>query len=66
MTIRRTDQDLPARRRVELTHAGKSRLLHAIDAQRRLNAARADLARTRADPHDPADPRHAYLTWPHD
>jgi hypothetical protein len=66
MTITRTEH-LSARRRSELNRDGESRRLsHAVDAQRRLKARGADGARTKADPHGPSDPRHAYLTQSHD
>jgi hypothetical protein len=40
MTIRRTNEHLPARRRVELNRDVESRrLVRAVDAKRRLNAA---------------------------
>jgi hypothetical protein len=63
----RTEQDLPARRRGEFNRDGESRRLsQAVDAQRRLNAHRADGARTKVEPYGPSDPRHAYLTQSHD
>lgn len=53
----RTEQELAARRRGELNRDGGSRrLLQAVDAQRRLDARRADGARTKAVPHGPSDP----------
>jgi len=45
---------------------GSRRLSSAVDAQRRLNARRADGARTKADPFGPSDPRYAHLTRAHD
>jgi len=42
------------------------RVSSAIDAQRRLNARRADGTGTKADPFGPSDPRYAYLTRSHD
>jgi hypothetical protein len=59
MTVRR--QDSAACRRGEFNRdPGSRRLSRAVDAQRRLNARRADDARTRAYSVGPSDPRHAY------
>jgi hypothetical protein len=67
MTMRRTDQASSAGRRGEPNRDVVSRRpLRAVDAQRRLNDDGADLARTKADPHGPVDPRHAYLMRSHD
>jgi hypothetical protein len=63
----RRTRDLPERRRGELN---RDRTIHrvslAIDAQRRLNARRADGSRTKADPFGPSDPRYAYLIRSYD
>ena len=61
----RTEHDRAARRRGELArdHASR-RVLLAIDAQRRLTAARDN--RVKPDPVGPSDPRYAYLTRTHD
>jgi hypothetical protein len=62
-----TGQDLAALRRGELNRdRGLRRLSEAIDAQRRLNARRADATRAKAHPVGPSDPRHAYLTRSYD
>jgi len=59
----RTEHNSAARRRGELTRdRGSRRLSPAIDAQRRLNARRADGTPTNADPFGPNDRRYAYLT----
>jgi hypothetical protein len=58
----RRTRDLPERRRGELR---RDRTIHrvslAIDAQRRLNARRADGTGTEAAPVGSSDPRYAYL-----
>ena len=60
-------QDWAARRRGEFNRErGSRRLLLAIDAQRSLNARRADGSRTKARPAGLSDPRYAYLTRSHD
>ena len=65
MTLRRRHS--AARRRGEFNRDRGSRLLsQAVDAQRRLNARRADDARTVAHPVGPSDPRDTYLTQSHD
>jgi hypothetical protein len=62
-----TEHNQAARRRGELTRdRGSRRLWSAIEARRRVNALQADGTRTKADPHGPDDPRHAYLTQSHD
>jgi len=61
----RSTRDPPARRRGELNRDRK-RVSLAVDAQRRLNARRADDTRTKADRFGPRDPRFAYLTRVHD
>lgn len=67
MTITRTEQDLPVRKRSELNRDGESRRVsRAVDAKRRLSAGGADGARTKADPHDPTNSKPAYLTQSHD
>jgi hypothetical protein len=59
----RTEHYSAARRRGELTgDRGSRRLSPAIDAQRRLNARRADGTPTNADPFGPNDRRYAYPT----
>jgi hypothetical protein len=59
----RTTRDLPERRRGELNRdRGSRRVSSAIDAQRRLNARRADGTRTNAGLFGPRDSRYAYLT----
>jgi hypothetical protein len=55
------EQESAARRR-----AFSQRLLAAIDAQRRLDAPRADGRATRSGPIGPKDPRYTYLTQSHD
>jgi hypothetical protein len=63
----RTEHNRAARRRGELTRdRGSRRLSPAIDAQRRLNARRADGTRTNADPVGPSDRRYAYLARSYD
>ena len=63
----RRTRDLPERRRGELKrNLGSQRLSSAIDAQRSLNARRADGSRTKADPVGLSDPRYAYLTRSYD
>jgi hypothetical protein len=63
----RTEESIAARRRGEQNRdRGSRRLSHVVDARRRLNAQRADNARTRADPLGPRDPRYAYLAQSHD
>jgi hypothetical protein len=58
-----SEQNWAARSRGELTRdRGSRRLSPAIDAQRRLNARRADGTSTNADPLGPNDRRYAYLT----
>ena len=65
MTPRR--QDWAARRRGELyRECGSRRLVPAIDAQRKLDARRADGTRPTAGPVGLSDPRYAYLTRSHD
>jgi hypothetical protein len=63
----RRTRDLPERKPGELNH---DRTIHrvslAIDAQRRLNARRADGIRTKADPVGSSDPRHADLARSYD
>jgi hypothetical protein len=60
-------QTLGARRRGELNRdRGSRQLSAAILAQRHLNTARDDRARTKADWLGPSDPRYAYLTHSHD
>ena len=62
-----TPQNLAALRRAKFNRdRGLRRLSQAVDAQRRLNARRADSTRANADPLGPSDPRHAYLTQSHD
>ena len=62
-TMTRTAHNSAARRRGEVTgDRGSRRLSPAIDAQRRLNAQRADGTPTPADPFGPNDRRYAYLT----
>jgi hypothetical protein len=64
-TLRR--QHAAARSRGEFNRDRRSRLLsQAVDDQRRLNARRADDARTVAHPVGPSDPRDTYLTQSHD
>jgi hypothetical protein len=59
----RTEHNLAARRRGELTRdRGSRRITPAIDAKRRLNARQADGTRTNADPFGPNDRRYAYPT----
>jgi hypothetical protein len=59
----RTEHNLAARRRGELTRdRGSRRISPAIDAQRRLNARQADGTPTNAGPFGPNDRRYAYLT----
>jgi hypothetical protein len=59
----RTEHNLAARKRGELSRdRGSRRISPAIDAQRRLNALRADGTRTNADPFGPNDRRYAYPT----
>ncbi len=61
------EQNSAARRRGERKRdRGSRRLSQAVDARRRLNARRADSARTRAGRFGPSDSRYAYLTQPHD
>ena len=61
----RTEHDRAARRRGELARDhGPRRVRLAIDAQRRLTAARDN--RIKPDPVSPSDPRYAYLTRTHD
>ena len=63
----RTERYSAARRRGELTgDRGSRRLSPAIDAQRRLNARRADGTPTNADPVGPNDRRYAYPTRSYD
>jgi hypothetical protein len=64
----RTEQKLvAARTRRDAGREGESRrFAQAADARRRLNAVRAPGAPTKADRHDPRDPRLAYLTQSHD
>jgi hypothetical protein len=63
----RMTRDLPAHTRREPNRDRTNpRVSSAIDAQRRLNARRADRARINADPVGPSDPRYAYLTRAHD
>ena len=63
----RTAHNSAARRRGEVTgDRGSRRLSPAIDAQRRLNARRADGTPTTADPFGPNDRRYAYLTRSYD
>jgi hypothetical protein len=63
MTSRR--QDGAARTQGELQgERGSRRLLPAIDAQRKLNAGRADGSRTKAAGR--SDYRYVYLTQSHD
>ena len=63
----RTEHNRPARRRGELTRdRGSPRPPPAIDAQRRLNAGRADGTPTTAEAFDPNDRRYAYLTRSYD
>ena len=63
----RTEQYSAARRRGELTRdRGSRRLSPAIDAQRRLNARRADGTPTNPDPFGPNDRRYAYLKRSYD
>jgi hypothetical protein len=63
----RREHNLAARRRGELTgDRGSRQLSPAIDAQRRLNARRADGTPTNADPFGPNDRRYAYLTRSYD
>jgi hypothetical protein len=60
-------QDLPARKRGELTRdRGSRRLSPAIDAKRRLDAGRVDSPRTKPHPVGPSDPRYAYSTHSYD
>jgi hypothetical protein len=62
-----TEHDLAARSGGELIRdRGSRRRSSAIDAQRRLNARRADGTRTKAEPFGPSDPRYAQLTRAHD
>jgi hypothetical protein len=62
-TMTRTEPNRAARRRGELTgDRGSRRLAPAIDAQRRLNARRAEATQTDTDPFSPNDRRYAYLT----
>jgi hypothetical protein len=62
-----TENNRPARRRGELTRdRGSRRIWAAIDAQRRLNRARPDGPRVKADPFGPSNPRYTYLTRVHD
>jgi len=57
----RRTRDLPERRRGELKrNVGSQRLSSAIDAQRSLNAWRADGSRTKADPVGLSDPRYVH------
>lgn len=59
----RTEHNRAARRRGELTRdRGSRRLSPAIDAQRRLNARRADGIPTNPEAFDANDRRYAYLT----
>jgi hypothetical protein len=59
----RTEHNSAARRRGELTgDRGSRRLSPAMDAQRRLDARRADRAGTNAEPFNPKDRRYAHLT----
>ena len=63
----RTEHYSAARSRGELTgDRGSRRLSPAIDAQRRLNARRADGTPTNADPVGPNDRRYAYPTRSYD
>lgn len=63
----RTEHNRAARRRGELTRdRGSRRLSPAIDAQRRLNALRADGIPTNPEAFDPNDRRYAYLTRSYD
>ena len=60
----RTAHNSAARRRGEVTgDRGSRRLSPAIDAQRRLNARRADGTPTPADPFGPNDRRYAYRRY---
>ena len=62
-SMTRTEHNLAARRRGELTRdRGSRRISPAIDAQRRLNARQADGTPTNAAPFGPKDRRYAYLT----
>ena len=66
-TMTRMRQDLAARRRGELNRdRGSRQLSSAIDAQRHLNARRADSTRAKAHAVGPSDPRYAYLTRSYD
>jgi hypothetical protein len=66
-TMTNTQQNLAARRRGEFNRdRGLRRLSQAVDAQRRLNARRADSTRNKADPLGSSDPRRAYLTQSRD
>ena len=66
-TMANTQQNLAARRRGEFNRdRGLRRLSQAVDAQRRLNARRANGIRSKADPLGPRDPRRADLTQSHD
>ena len=67
MTMTRTEQNVAARRRGELSRdRGSRRISPTIDAQRRLNAVQADGTRTNADPFGPNDRRYAYPTRSYD
>ena len=64
MTMTRTEQNVAARRRGELSRdRGSRRISPTIDAQRRLNAVQADGTRTNVDPFDR---RYAYPTRSYD
>jgi hypothetical protein len=63
----RTEHNRAARRRGELTRdRGSRRFSPAMDAQRRLDARRADGTPTNADSFVPNDRRYAYLTRSYD
>jgi hypothetical protein len=63
----RTEHNRAARRRGELTRdRGSRRLARAIDAQRRLNARRADGTPTNPEAFGPNDRRYAYLKRSYD
>jgi hypothetical protein len=65
MTARR--QDWAARRRGEFNREhGSRRPVPAIDAQRKLNAPRADGTPIKPGRLGPSDPRYAYLMRSHD
>jgi hypothetical protein len=65
-TMTQSRQDWAARTRELNRDRGSRRLTPILNAQRRLNARRADDVRATAGPDGPSKPRFAYLTRSHD